>query len=130
MDDVDVLSREQVVVVLVPVDAEGLGERVELLPIGPRGRDQFGARILRQRSREVVGRVPVTEAKDGDTELTAHECSTWSVSSSPYPVSSRKDQHLGKRQLGTGNWKLQNYATIPSPARIPNASNYSHRSHR
>src|SRR5436190_4068169 len=101
MDDVDVLSREQVVIVLVPVDAERLRERVELLAIGPRGRDEFGARIFRQRSREVVGGVPVTQTKDGDTIFAIHECSTWSVTSCQSSVSSEESA------TETGNWKLE-----------------------
>ena len=45
MHDVDVFSCQQVVVVFVPVDAERLGECVELLPVGPCGSDEFGLRI-------------------------------------------------------------------------------------
>src|SRR3954464_15605263 len=112
MADVDVLSREQVVIVLVTADAEHPRERVELLAIGPRGRDEFGARILRQRSRQVVGRVPVTETKDGDTMFAIHECSK---SSMPGPVLGAGFDHTGQLKTETGNWKLETpkYATIP-----------------
>ena len=70
MDDVDVLAREQVVVVLVAVHAKRFRERIELRAVGPRRRHQFGARVFRQRPREVIGRIPMTKAQDGDAIFT------------------------------------------------------------
>jgi hypothetical protein len=75
MDNIDVLAREEVVIVLVPMDAKRLRKRVDLFTVWPRRRDQLRAGILRQRAPEVVGGIPVTEAENCDAVFAIHECS-------------------------------------------------------
>jgi len=76
MDDVDILAGEKIVVVLVPVNAERPGERIELLTVGPGRGNQLGARLLRQRLPQVVAGIPVAEASDRDAPRPGHQPSS------------------------------------------------------
>src|SRR5262245_33343072 len=149
MNDIDVLPRQKVGVVLVSVNAKCFCERVELLTIRPGRRDQLSAGIFGQRAPEVIGRIPVTEAENCDAIFASHECSgnEFPVSSSQLPVgfelpgsSSRLPRceqlpsfhhsyhtERGNWRPETGNWQLTDKMSV---SRTPDESNQSDRRHR
>src|SRR4051812_16063530 len=114
MNDIDVLAREQVVVILVAVHAKRFRERIELRAVGPRRGHQFGARVFRQRPRKVVSRIPMAKAQDGDSILTIHEISSQLPAPSFQPLNFRPlalSSIAGAcwqrgLELEAGSWKL------------------------
>src|SRR5882672_7205623 len=111
MDDVDVLTREKVVVVLVSVNGERLGERIELHTVRPRRGDQLGPRIFGERSPEAVSGIPVTETENCDAVFATHECSKVSfqlpASSSQLLALAQCDARFGSVRLEAGSWQLE-----------------------
>jgi len=86
MDEVEVVTREEIGNRQVGVDAKRAREGAQVAGVGIGDTDQFPARVLRQRPGKPVGRVPVPEADDPDS------LGAWHVPSFPALVRSAHEE--------------------------------------